>query len=162
MKIVQLLTAIATTALISAAMAIMLAFGALGLANASYFAVQSDSMAPLMHRGDLVVATPRAFQVGDAVTFRKFDRLVTHRVVAPGKQSGSFETRGDANPSNDPWTITAADVVGVARGVVTNAGWPLLWMTSTLGRILLCLALLSAVAGALWAYPKVLYTQALP
>lgn len=162
-KSLELLTAMIATAVVSAVVSLLLAFAALGVGNASYFAVASDSMAPLMHRGDLVVTSSSGrLDLGDAVTFRKYGQLVTHRLAEFGRQPGTYETRGDANAGNDPWTITSRDVVGKVRGVVTNAGWPLLWMSTIVGRVLLCAAFLAAVFAALWALPRALYTQAVP
>lgn len=163
MRSLEILTAALATAVLAGAASLLVALSVLGIGHASYFAVSSDSMAPLMHRGDLVVTTGRGtLAIGDAVTFRKFGALVTHRIVDHGRMPGTYETRGDANPGNDPWTITSRDVVGKVRGVVTNAGWPLLWLASALGRIVACLVLIAAVMALQWALPKALYVQALP
>jgi len=162
-QLFQILVAAIATAIGSASVSLLLAFALLHAGNAASFAVVSDSMAPLMQRGDLVVTTAHGdLAVGDAVTFRKFDQLVTHRIDGYGRQPGTYETRGDANPSRDTWTITAKDVVGKVQGVVRNAGWPLLWLSTAIGRLLVCAVLLLSLFGMHWAFPKVLYTQAVP
>ena len=164
MKLFSVVASAVGTAVISAAASLLIALSLLGLADAQYFAVASNSMVPVMQRGDLVITANRgALNVGDAVTFTKYQQLVTHRIVANGRQPGTYETRGDANPGNDPWTITARDVVGKVQGVVTNAGWPLLWMSSLAGRFALFGAVIASVLALMWAWPRAAYSaQAVP
>ena len=151
------------SAVIAAAGTFALALGLLGAADAPFFAVASDSMAPQIYQGDLVVTSPpRELQLGDVVTFAMYGHVVTHRVVANGKQQGTFETRGDANPGNDPWSVRESDVIGTVHSVVTNAGWPLLWVGSAEGRLAMTALLLLAVGGLLWSWPRVAYAQAAP
>lgn len=142
-------------ALVASAAGLLLGLWLLGLAGAKSYPVASDSMVPAFRRGDLVVTTAAAqLRVGDMVTFRKYGQLITHRIVANGRVPGSFETRGDANPGNDPWTITLADVTGRVRGVVRHAGAPLLAMESAAGRVLGLNLLLAAVCALWWALPR--------
>lgn len=163
MKVVRVCLVSLATTCVSAAASFVVALGLLQSAGAPFFAVASESMAPGLHRGDLVVTRPVApLRIGDVVTFRMYRQVVTHRVVAPGRRPGSFETRGDANPGNDPWTIRKRDVVGTVESVVTNAGWPLLWWSSRIGRSALAVGLLLAVAVLMWVWPRVAYVQASP
>lgn len=140
---------------LASAFALVLWLWLLGAAGAQVHAVKSDSMAPAFTRGDLVVTKPAGqLRIGDTVTFRKYGQLVTHRIVAFGRVSGTFETRGDANPGNDPWTIVAADVTGRVQGVVRRAGAPLLALESVLGRVLGFNLLLGAALALWWAMPR--------
>ena len=77
------------------------------------YAVLSDSMAPAIPSGSVVVLRPvpaAALQVGDVITFRRTDgsgETLTHRIVEiaePG-EAPVVVTKGDANPAPD------ADVV---------------------------------------------------
>lgn len=133
-------------------------FGSLWLlrtAGAQVFPVASDSMLPAFQRGDLVVTQPTAhFNVGDIVTFRKYGHLITHRIVAEGRVPGTFETRGDANPGNDPWTIGQADVTGRVQSVVHRAGMPLLMGESAIGRMVGANLLIAALLAVGWALPR--------
>lgn len=164
MKTLSVVVAAVASAVLAATVSLFLGLAVLNTAGTDVFAVASDSMAPVMHRGDLVVTAPRGeLRVGDAVTFSKYQTLVTHRIVANGRQHGTFETRGDANPGNDPWTITAQDVVGTVQGVVTNAGWPLLLMSGATGRLTFVGAMIAAAVLLLWSWPRAVYSaQALP
>lgn len=140
---------------LTAAGGLLLSLWVLGLAGAHSYPVASDSMVPAFRSGDLVVTRPVAgLQIGDMVTFRKYGQLVTHRVVAEGRAPGTFETRGDANPGNDPWTIVAADVTGRVDGVVRRAGTPLLVMESAVGRVLVMQLLLGTIFVLRWALPR--------
>ena len=164
MKTLSVVAAAVASAVLAATVSLFLGLAVLNTAGADTFAVVSDSMVPVMHRGDLVVTAPRGeLRIGDAVTFSKYRTLVTHRIVAAGKQPGTFETRGDANPGNDPWTITAEDVVGKVQGVITNAGWPLLLMSGAVGRIAFVGVMVGAALLLLWSWPRAVYSaQAVP
>ena len=144
-----------SASLLGLVLALTIALAILSLAHAQYFAVASDSMVPAFRRGDLVVSrSVTNLHIGDTVTFRKYGRLVTHRIVAVGRQVGSFETRGDANVGRDPWTITAADVVGRVENVVSRAGYPLLLLESASGRVLLGNGIAAIVICLWWATPR--------
>ena len=164
MKTLSITAAALASSALAAIVSLFVGLAVLGVAGADYFAVASDSMVPVMERGDLVITGSRgALNIGDAVTFSKYQQLVTHRIVANGKQPGTYETRGDANVANDPWTITARDVVGKVHGVVTNAGWPLLLMSAAGGRLTFFGVVIGAVLLLLWSWPRAVYsTQAVP
>ncbi len=141
--------------------ALALALSVLHLAHAEYFAVASDSMVPAFARGDLVVTRAvRELRVGDAVTFRKYGHLVTHRIVALGRAAGTYETRGDANVASDPWMITADDVVGRVDSVVRRAGFPLLLLESAGGRVLVGNFLTGLLVLLWWATPRATMVRA--
>jgi signal peptidase I len=92
--------------------------------------VQSESMAPHVSTGDVVVASKlpetSPIPVGGVITFRVDDRAVVHRVVSLNDDN-SIVTAGDANAEFDPWSITRADVTGQARLLVPYIGLPGLW-----------------------------------
>jgi signal peptidase len=80
----------------------------------------SDSMAPAIYAGDLVISqdvTARAVQVGEVVTFPDPDhrgKRLTHRVITV-RHAGDiivFDTRGDANSGHEQWTATADSTLG--------------------------------------------------
>lgn len=65
--------------------------------------VISNSMFPLLKKGDCVVLTAIKFETlkkGDIITLWNGDALLTHRIVSIG--NGNIQTRGDQNLSNDP------------------------------------------------------------
>jgi signal peptidase I len=149
------IAAAVSAALLASTVGLVGSLWMLTAAGAQVHPVASDSMAPTFVRGDLVVTRPAsALRIGEAVTFRKYGHLVTHRIVAQGRVPGTFETRGDANPGNDPWTIGMVDVTGHVQGVVKRAGLPLLVLESGAGRLLGASLLLAAVLTLWWALPR--------
>ena len=75
--------------------------------------VLSDSMAPSFHRGDVLMVKPYAkteLSQGQVVILPNIDKdgsQYVHRLIKvdiAGKQV-TVETKGDANPVKDPWTL---------------------------------------------------------
>jgi signal peptidase len=105
---------LAVAALLTAAIALPLAFGA------RPHTVLTGSMEPTIAAGDVVIdarIAPTAAAVGDVVTFRDPDdqsRLITHRVRSI-RRAGSylwFVTQGDANNTTEHWRIAADGELG--------------------------------------------------
>jgi signal peptidase I len=75
--------------------------------------VRSGSMAPMAPKGSAVLAQPQStsrLRVGDVVLFRApvaSHPLVVHRINEIVVHDGErlYRTKGDANPSPDPWLI---------------------------------------------------------
>ena len=105
---------LASGAALAAAAALALLVLGPALAGWERFAIVSGSMAPSFDRGSLVLAdvVPVAsLRVGDVITYRPpaGDHLITHRIHALDRDpSGAriFRTKGDANPTPDPWAFT--------------------------------------------------------
>ncbi len=95
--------------------------------------VSSESMAPNIRAGDVVVAAPIP---SDALTPGQVlladdpgrdGRLLLHRFVAYAAD-GSLITRGDANPDNDAATIAVDAVHGIGVVRVPWVGLPGMWL----------------------------------
>lgn len=81
------------------------------------FAVQSDSMAPMLHRGDMVCVRKVDFfqlQPGDVISarFPQSDGVFTHRVVSIDSQKRQITTQGDGNLRPDPMPTDASRIIG--------------------------------------------------
>lgn len=89
------------------------------------FVVRSDSMAPSVRRGDVVLVDPAARpRRGDVLTYRRpGSGPVTHRLVG-GDAAGGYLTKGDANRQADPQPVAPDAVVGRVRVLVPLLGWP--------------------------------------
>lgn len=79
-------------------------------------AVPTGSMVPVLKPGDLIPVLPylgTRLHIGDIVVFRtENDRnWIVHRIVGGDDREG-FITRGDANPSADPYRVFRRHVVG--------------------------------------------------
>lgn len=80
--------------------------------------VQSESMAPILHRNSVAVVVPTngaTARTGDVIAFRDASRggkEVIHRVVRviDHGQGRFYETKGDANPAPDSWLVPASAV----------------------------------------------------
>ncbi|GHF05122.1 LamG-like jellyroll fold domain-containing protein [Pseudolysinimonas yzui] len=94
--------------------------------------VMSDSMAPAVRAGDIVVAMPvadPAASPGRVLLFEDPDhpgQLRLHRLVGPTAE-GLLITRGDANATTDSTPVTPDDVHGVAVLRAPAIGLPFLW-----------------------------------
>lgn len=129
-------------------------FGALGLVLAALLPslpgyksliVYGGSMAPFLHIGDVAViqpVSPEDVQIGDVVTYRGSTNpqaLVTHRITNIKAQDGvlAFETKGDASPNVDYWSVTEDTVVGQVIYTVPFVGYLCHFGQGLPGRLLL-------------------------
>jgi signal peptidase len=121
-------------------------------------AVYSGSMTPSIGVGGLAVdrtISAKDVRVGDVITFNDpyvKGRMVTHRVVAiiPTPHGLAYRTKGDANPSRDPWTIRLNGQVGRVAFSVPIAGYVLVYAhTREVRGILICLASILLLFGLL-------------
>jgi signal peptidase I len=92
--------------------------------------VLSGSMEPALPVGSLAIAKAvpaSTIEKGDVITFARpgtRGETITHRVVAitEGRER-RFTTRGDANPSRDPWQVQLPGQVGEHVATVPHAGY---------------------------------------
>jgi signal peptidase len=110
------------------------------------YVLVGGSMEPTIHRGSLVfdrVAPVTDLEVGDVITYVPpgMTQPLSHRIVhVTHDQSGNpvFRTRGDANPSRDPWRFTLNDATQARVSfAVPYAGYPLWLLGSPFSRLVL-------------------------
>ena len=121
------------TVLIGGLIAIALALLFLGPARI----VVTDSMAPSLRAGDLVLLRPtgKVINPGTVVTYQFQNELITHRVVEV--VGDMLVTKGDNNQEIDPWRVPFSDVVGVPRVRIPYGGYLLDFVRSPAGFLLL-------------------------
>jgi signal peptidase I len=128
-----------TTALVAGAVVTFVTgYVALLAAGFKPVVVYSGSMRPTLGVGSLAVdrVIPAGkVHVGDLITFNDpytRGRLVTHRVaqIVPTQHGLAYRTKGDANPTRDPWAIRLNDKVGSVAFDVPLAGY-VLWYAHT-------------------------------
>lgn len=98
------------------------------------YAVRTGSMTPTYPTGSLLLdapARPGLPRVGQVVTFRTSDGLVTHRVKA--LTTAGIKTKGDANRSPDVWTIPQRNVEGAVVAGVPYGGYLLVFLQQPTG-----------------------------
>lgn len=114
--------------------------------------VMSDSMAPAVRAGDIVVAMPipdLAASPGRVILFEDPDhpgRLRLHRLVA-FTPDGLLITRGDANAAADSSTVEPDDVRGLAVMRAPALGLPFLWARDGRWELLLVAAVATIGLG---------------
>jgi signal peptidase len=137
----------------------LVAYAGLYVAGYRPAAVYSGSMVPKMPVGSLVferTVPASTVKVGDVITFNDPyvpGKLVTHRIIriANTDHGRAYWTKGDANPSRDPWTIALPDKVGKASFSVPYAGYLLVYAKTREVRTgLIILASIALLGGLLW------------
>ena len=118
------------------------------------FVVESGSMAPRIHVGDVVLAAPvpqASDLVGRVTVFDDPDKpgnTKTHRIVAINPD-GTMVSKGDANPTADSTPVRFSDVRGIGRLLVSYVGLPLIWVQQGQFGLLVLLVLSLLAAGVL-------------
>jgi signal peptidase I len=114
--------------------------------------VSSDSMAPRIRTGDVVISVPvdpstvKAGQVLLVDSPDHLGELRLHRMVGLN-EAGELVTKGDANPTNDSTPVARSAVKGVAFLKVPFVGLPGFWLHD--GDILRLAALTAGATGLL-------------
>lgn len=89
--------------------------------------VRSGSMEPAIKTGDLVIARPATYGVGDIIAFKGIkdeSMVITHRITKVTKENGniSYQTKGDANDVEDGFIVPQKNVIGVAQYKISGVG----------------------------------------
>lgn len=105
------------------------------------YAVVSGSMAPIIPVGTLALVSQKAatqLTQGDVIAFPEPGnpkRIVLHRVTGQAT-SGTiteFKTKGDANQSEDPWSIPSDQVRGKMISMIPMLGYLVIYAQKPLG-----------------------------
>jgi len=99
----------------------------------SLYIVRSESMAPTINIGDLIITGPVKGEVneGDIITYELNGELITHRVHSI---DNTIVTKGDAVEDPDPWLVKDSSIRGTylfkipyvgyaTRFIQTKTGW---------------------------------------
>jgi signal peptidase I len=154
----QRITRVATGLLAGSVVTLVAAYAGLIVAGYRPVAVYSGSMRPTIAVGGLAIDKPIAatdVRVGDVITFSDpfvKGRFVTHRVtqILHTPEGLAYRTKGDANPSRDPWTIRLTGEVGRVSFTLPLAGYALVYAhTREVRAILISLSALFLLIGLL-------------
>lgn len=100
-----------------------------------WYIVQTGSMSPTIPAGDLVVDRPPGdpLKPGNVITFRHGNgqELVTHRIT--DITADGIHTKGDANRSEDVWTVPQEMVVGVVSFHIPRGGYVVAFLSQPAG-----------------------------
>lgn len=118
------------------------------------YVVLSGSMEPHIHVGSVIFDAPHfhvnQLAVGDVITFKSPDdssMLITHRIHSIIHKGNllEFQTKGDANPTPDPFLVPAQNVVAqYSNFTIPYLGYYLEFVKTKLG-----MGLVLIVPGAL-------------
>jgi signal peptidase len=104
-------------------------------AHERVYSVRTGSMTPYLRPGDaIVVRAAGAYHVGDVVTFRPApgsSAVVTHRIVSVN--GDVIRTKGDANRTQDTWSISSRQIVGVVAHRLPHGGYVLVYFQQPAG-----------------------------
>lgn len=106
--------------------------------------VLSGSMEPTFPVGSIIYYHKCDFEkleVGDAVTFKAEDALVTHRITTVNGISRTVVTKGDNNTTEDPVPVEENEIVGKA----TNFAIPYAGYFVTYGKNPVAIAVMAAI-----------------
>jgi len=112
------------------------------------YIVHTGSMVPALRYGDIVIDRPVQLPVhkDEIITFLYNsgpEGVVTHRAISD--TPAGIRTKGDANPTRDPWTIHPDQVVGTPMLIVPVAGYLLYYLKQPAGA-----ASVATVALGIW------------
>ncbi len=112
-----------------------------------FLTVQSDSMYPEIHPGDLIIDTPvkdpSELRQGDIITYWTIingERVLnTHRIhnIYDGGDYLLFETKGERNTVEDPLTVHESEIVGKYKFSVRGIGKALDYLQTPTGFFLI-------------------------
>ena len=113
--------------------------------------VSGTSMLPLLRFGDLVLIKKADYgdlQKGDIIAFRttldvqrkwNVPGSYVHRIVTveKGEYGQQFQTKGDNVGGKDPFWTVEQNVIGIYAGKINGGGYPILFIRSRQGKILM-------------------------
>ena len=110
---------------------VMLVWFALGIFPVFPSIIISNSMKPVISRGDLVFlkrTDTDSLEKGDVIQYKLDEIQVFHRIIEVKYNKGIryFVTKGDANSAEDPSPVTEEQVMGKYIGRIPYVGWPAL------------------------------------
>jgi signal peptidase I len=117
-----------------------------------HIVVTGGSMEPTIAVREVITVDPsQSPDNGDIITFLRDGKFVTHRVVSTwtgtdptGATRQLFSTKGDANTTLDPWTVTDSEILGT---VVPTSAMISIAAELSMRPMLLALAVLPMLMG---------------
>lgn len=120
-------------------------------ANPPALAIQSQSMSPTIPQGDLSIIQSTniaGLRTGNIIAIKlttpeqstyHLPGEIVRRIVKIERVNGSeiFVTKGDGNPTNDPFTVAKYAIAGKVIASVPDLGFPILFFSSKQGIIFL-------------------------
>lgn len=115
-----------------------------GAASYRVYVIHTGSMSPNIPSGSAVLVHEGHYRVGQVITFTEDGLTVTHRLVSIDSE-GIITTKGDGNPTNDPWHVPKSQIIGGVVVAPRYVGYWIMYFKNPLGLASVLLAVL-----ALW------------
>jgi signal peptidase len=116
-----------------------------------FYIMRTESMAPTIPAKSLLVVRDNSYKVGQVISFKLDGSVVTHRLIAINP-NGTITTKGDANPTVDPWHVTKSSIIGGVVAAPRMVGFFVKFLTTIPGILwVFCVAVLW---WQLWSYAE--------
>lgn len=93
----------------------------------TYLNVLSGSMSPEFEINDVVIgekiSDTSTLKIGDIITYKDSNMLVTHRIVEIIDEGSYFKTKGDVNKIADGRLVPKENVISIVKTVIPKAGY---------------------------------------
>jgi len=98
--------------------------------------IMSNSMADVIHRGDVVIVeafdgNPEKLDVQDIVSYQIGGSVVVHRIIEiKVQEDGSYlyRTKGDNNNAPDVELVELSQITGIVKFKIPKIGYPAVWL----------------------------------
>ncbi len=112
------------------------------------YVIHTGSMSPTVPTGSAVLVRIGQYHVGQVITFTEEGLTVTHRLVG-FTPSGLTITKGDGNPTPDPWHVPRSQIIGGVIWSPPYVGYWIMYFKDPVGLASALLAVL--VLWQIWA-----------
>ena len=111
------------------------------------FHIVSESMEPTFYKNDLAIVkscNTEELKVGDIITFKQEDRVISHRISEIVKEKGEeqFVTKGDNNEVADIEPVDAQNIYGKVVFVIPKIGKIVNYIQNVRGFINACILII--------------------
>ena len=93
--------------------------------------IGSESMSPVIHKGDAVILKNQMLKKGDIIAYSSGKLIIVHRIKEVKEENGKvlYVMKGDANASTDPRDVYQTQVKGIVKFKIPVRAWPTVWLT---------------------------------
>lgn len=87
------------------------------------YIVLSGSMEPSISTGSIVLVdtTEKDYRIGDIISYKIEDQIVTHRIVKI--ENGVYKTKGDSNEIEDSVSLNISQIIGKVKASIPKLGY---------------------------------------
>jgi signal peptidase I len=103
-----------------------------GAASYKIYVIHTGSMSPTIPSGSAVLVHEGHYHVGQVITFTEDGLTVTHRLISISS-AGLTTTKGDGNPTNDPWHVPTSQIIGDVVLAPRDVGYWIRYLKNPLG-----------------------------